>query len=311
LKKKNRRYLHIAFWTVIVLGGLWVAFAPTPKPHHHVAQKVEVAPLPEEKPEPPPVAPAGPVGDEQAQPALPPNEVIASPPEKSPPGPKGSAKIAIVIDDVGLDISGSRRAVALPAYITLSYMPYATRLKEQTREAQALGHELMLHMPMEPMGSADPGPGALLVDLPQEEVRRRLDMALASFTGFDGMNNHMGSKFTADAAGMEIVIDELQQRHLFYLDSRTSAQSVGYKIAREHGLPTISRDVFLDDDMSPKAVRAQLEATERVARHKGYAVAIGHPHAATLQALEEWLPDATQRGFVFVPIKELVNRTSP
>ena len=119
----------------------------------------------------------------------------------------------------------------------------------------------------------------------------------------------MGSKFTADSAGMELVITELQQRHLFFLDSRTSAQSVGAKLAQQHGLPNVSRDVFLDDDMSIGAVRAQFEQTERVARRKGFAVAIGHPHTATLQALEEWLPAAENRGFVFVPLKNMVNQS--
>ena len=311
MKKAHRRYLRIAFWICAALGAAWVAFAPPPPQHHHAAHQVEVTQPPLILP--PPASLPPPVGDEQAQPSTAEVTVPVTPPpaEKSPIVPKGQAQIAIVIDDVGLDVSGSRRAVALPAFVTLSYMPYAKHLPEQTKEARDVGHELLLHMPMEPMGAADPGPGALLVGLSQDELRHRLDTALASFTGFDGMNNHMGSKFTADTAGMELVVDELQQRHLFFLDSRTSAQSVGLSIARQHGLPTIARDVFLDDDVSPKAVRAQLEATERVARRKGSAVAIGHPHAVTLQALEEWLPDAARRGFVFVPIKDLVNQTSP
>lgn len=299
MKKSHRRILKYLFWGGVVLGAAIIAFTPPPKPHHHEAQLVPVTQIPkmtelsgEERTETP-------VGTSVVVPVLPPSFETQS--------SKGLSRIAIVIDDVGLDMGGSRRAVALPSYVTLSYIPYSTRLSQQTKEARAAGHELLLHMPMEPVGSADPGPDALLLDLSKDEMRRRLDTALASFVGFDGMNNHMGSKFTANSEAMELVVGELQQRNLFFLDSRTSTQSVGAEIAEKHGLPTISRDVFLDDDMSPKAVRLQLEQVERLARRKGYVVAIGHPHAVTLQALEEWMPDAEKRGFKFVPLNSLVN----
>ncbi|HEU0118135.1 MAG TPA: divergent polysaccharide deacetylase family protein, partial [Alphaproteobacteria bacterium] len=134
------------------------------------------------------------------------------------------------------------------------------------------------------------------------------ETALASFVGFDGVNNHMGSKFTAYPEGMEMVADELHERHLFFVDSKTSAKSVAAAVTQQHGVPTIARDVFLDDDMNIEAVRKQLEQTERVARRKGYVIAIGHPHAGTMQALEEWIPEAQSRGFVFVPVHDLVRK---
>lgn len=302
--KKKPHPLKILFWLVVVAAAVFLIVMP-PKAHHRPPHTVQVEQPPDIS-APPVLPPEAPSGEEHG--AMPP-ETIVPPPEQQPlPPHHGPSKIAIVIDDVGLDVAGSRRAVALPAAITLSYIPYANHLPEQTRLAHNAGHELLLHMPMQPMGSADPGPGALSVELPPDELRQRLDTALASFTGYDGMNNHMGSKFTADRAAMDLVMADLLPRHIFFLDSRTSAQSVGYAVAREHGIPAISRDVFLDDDMSAKAVRAQLEATERVARHKGFAVAIGHPHAVTLQALEEWIPDAEKRGFVLVPINSLVNQ---
>lgn len=236
--------------------------------------------------------------------------VPVTPPAPEPGLPGWSAgrkaRIAIVIDDMGLNMRESRRAVALPEAVTLSYIPYAPRLREQTREARDAGHELMLHLPMEPMGRDNPGPGALLTGLPEEELRQRLALALSSFVGFDGVNNHMGSKFTASEQGMEIVVDELRRRQLFFLDSRTSAQTVGEKVARREGLPAIGRDVFLDDSMTYEAVKSQIAQLERVARRKGYAVAIGHPHAATLQALEEWIPEAKRNGFEFVAVRSLV-----
>lgn len=228
------------------------------------------------------------------------------PPRPVQPPPAGPPLIAIVIDDLGLDMRETRRAIALPSVVTLSFLPYATRLKEQVHEARRRGHELMLHMPMEPVGRADPGPGALLVGLPQEELERRLETALASFTGFDGVNNHMGSKFTADPAGMDLVMKELRERNLFFLDSRTSDRSVGESLARQNGLMTAGRDVFLDNDGSSASVRKQMEQAEHIARKKGSAIVIGHPHPATLEALEAWIPDAEKRGFSFVPARDLV-----
>jgi polysaccharide deacetylase 2 family uncharacterized protein YibQ len=139
-----------------------------------------------------------------------------------------------------------------------------------------------------------------------QELQQRFETALASFTGFDGVNNHMGSKFTAYADGMTMVVDELQQRHLFFLDSRTSAQSVGRPIAEQKGVPTIGRDIFLDDDQSAAAIRAQLAAAERIAQDRGYAVAIGHPHAVTLETLEQWIPEARKRGLDLVAVGSLV-----
>lgn len=303
MKKRHRHlWLKVTFWSFVVAAGLWVAFAPT-KPVQRAAS-VDVAvqvktDLSPEKPEGVALPPA-PVGDEQAQPVVtepPPMSEVAQP-------PRGHPVISIVIDDMGLNLAGSMRAVALPATVTLSYIPYASRLGEQTRVAREAGHELLLHMPMEPIGNADPGQGALLVDLPPEEIRQRFQEALASFIGFDGVNNHMGSKFTTYRPGMEIVMDELAARHLFFLDSRTIAQSIGAAVAEEHHLPHLSRDVFLDDDINPKSIRLQLAQVEKIARARGHVIAIGHPHEATLQALEEWLPDAAARGFTLVPLHD-------
>ncbi len=300
-----------AFWVVFVVGGLWVAFAPhtrlTPRPS--VTVKVQKPPLLEE----PKLEPSQNLGGEEQAPQnlpLPGGGGVSVPvvPEPVVPRPAGHpAKIAIVIDDVGPDLKGSERAIRLPASVTLSFLPYAVRLREQASAAREGGHELLLHMPMEPVGHENPGSGALMVEMPMSDLQQRFEEALASFTGFDGVNNHMGSKFTAYADGMNMVVDELQQRHLFFLDSRTSTQSVGRKIAEEKGVPSISRDIFLDDDTSPDAIRKQLEATERLAQRKGYAVAIGHPHATTMEVLEAWTAEARARGFELVPLKGLVS----
>jgi polysaccharide deacetylase 2 family uncharacterized protein YibQ len=215
--------------------------------------------------------------------------------------PGGRPLVAIVIDDVGLDRPRSRRAWELPGPLTMSFLPYAKDLPEQARTARAKGHELMLHLPMEPGGRNDPGPNALLVSLSDAELRQRTTTALDSFDGYAGVNNHMGSRFTAFRPGMETVLRQFKGRGLMFLDSRTSPQSVGDQVAQEIGVPSIARHVFLDDDESLDAVRRRLAETETVARRQGFVVAIGHPHEATLQALAEWLPTLQAKGLALAP----------
>jgi polysaccharide deacetylase 2 family uncharacterized protein YibQ len=217
--------------------------------------------------------------------------------------------IAIVIDDMGLDRSRSSKVADLPAPLTLSWLPYARELREQAAAGRQRGHELLLHMPMEPVSpSHDPGPGALLVSLGPEELARRLQLALASFDGYVGLNNHMGSRFTAERAGMEPVIRLLKGRGLLFLDSRTTSASVGDSMAIEAGIPSANRHVFLDDIDTIDSVRTQLAMTERLARQQGFAIAIGHPHDATIAALAEWLPTLRANGLAAAPLTAVVMR---
>lgn len=216
--------------------------------------------------------------------------------------------IAIVIDDVGIDRPRSKRAWELPGPLTMSFLPYAKDLREQARAAKARGHELMLHLPMEPSGRNDPGPNALLVSLTDAELRQRTATALDSFEGFAGVNNHMGSRFTTFRPGMETVLRQFKSRGLMYLDSRTTAQSIGDQTAQEMGVPSIVRHVFLDDDESLAAVRRRLAEVEAVARKQGFVVAIGHPHETTLQALGEWLPTVQSKGMALAPATAVLRK---
>jgi len=221
---------------------------------------------------------------------------------------KSKPLVAIVIDDVGLDRARSRRAWELPGPMTMSFLPYAKDLPEQARAARARGHELMLHMPMEPNGRNDPGPGALMVSMSDAELRQKLLIALESFGGYVGINNHMGSRFTANRPDMELVMRQLKPRGLMFLDSRTSPQSVGDQTAQELGVPSIVRHVFLDDEETVEAVRRKLAETEAVARRQGFVVAIGHPHDATLQALAEWLPTVPGKGLALAPSTAILRK---
>ncbi|MFI5000367.1 MAG: divergent polysaccharide deacetylase family protein [Reyranellales bacterium] len=216
--------------------------------------------------------------------------------------------VAIVIDDVGVDRARSRRAWELPGPLTMSFLPYAKDLREQARAARARGQELMLHLPMEPIGHSDPGPNALLVSLSDSELKQRVTAALDSFDGYVGVNNHMGSRFTTFKPGMETVLRIFKSRRIMFLDSRTTAQSVGDQLAQELGVPSIVRHVFLDDDEAIDAIRRKLAETEEVARRQGFVVAIGHPHESTLQALGEWLPTLPAKGMVLAPATAVLRK---
>jgi polysaccharide deacetylase 2 family uncharacterized protein YibQ len=220
--------------------------------------------------------------------------------------PPGRLPVAIVIDDMGVDRARSERIAALSAPLTLAFLPYARGFEDQIAAARGRGHEILVHMPMEPVGREDPGPGALTVALEAAEIRRRLGAALDRAGPVVGINNHMGSRFTVESDAMRPVLEELQARGLLFLDSRTAGSSVGVRLAQSMSLPHAARDVFLDNDPALAAVEARLAELEAIARRQGHAVAIGHPHDGTIAALGAWLPTASARGLAVVPVSAIV-----
>jgi polysaccharide deacetylase 2 family uncharacterized protein YibQ len=215
--------------------------------------------------------------------------------------------VAIVIDDLGLDRRRTAAVIALPGPLTLSFMTYSQDLPEQTAAGRRAGDELLLHVPMEPVDRAEkPGPHALLVAMSADEILAQLRWGLDRFSGFVGVNNHMGSRFTADPHGMAVVMAELRRRGLLFLDSKTTAISAGLREAAANGVPYAARDVFIDDDLSSVAIDRQLARTENVARHGGSAVAIGHGHDPTIAALRAWLPTLHQKRLALVPLTAVV-----
>lgn len=225
-----------------------------------------------------------------------------------PEEPESGPRIALVIDDLGPNRANTDRVVKLPGPLTLAFLVYADELPQVAARARAAGHELLAHVPMEPEDTVhhDPGPNVLKADLAPEELRRRLAWGLDRYSGFVGVNNHMGSRFTASAAGMRPVMAELRRRGLLFLDSKTTADTVGPALAREFGVPHAARDVFLDNDPAAPAIREQLLRLEKVARRTGLAIGIGHPYDSTIEALAEWLPTLRARGFRLVPVSAIV-----
>lgn len=288
---------------------------PMPKPLEPAVAPAPAPPPPAAAaaiPVPPPPAAAVPVALPSAVPAAPHRPAVAGvPPWRRyavavPAAPPGVPRIAIVIDDLGPNQRGSQAMIALSAPLTLAFLPYAGDVDRMVELARRGGHEILVHMPMEPVSpTVDPGPGALRVTLRNDELRHRIADGLGRFPGHVGLNNHMGSRFTADARAMSVLMDEVAGRGLLFLDSRTTVDTVAETLARARGIPFVARDVFLDNDQSADRVEAQLAETERVARRKGFAVAIGHPHAATRAALAAWIPQAQRRGFQLVPISSL------
>lgn len=215
-------------------------------------------------------------------------------------------RIAVVMDDLGLDETSTRRAIALPAAVTLSFLPYGKSAPGLAEEARARGHEIMAHIPMQPEGPEDPGPNALRVDLPADDISARLAAQLDKFPGAIGFNNHMGSRFTADVRSLLPVMREARARGLIFLDSRTTANSLAAKIAKAAGTETLTRDVFLDHATGPDGLLSQLAELERIARMSGGAIGIAHPHDLTLDVLDVWTRGLAAKGFDLVPVSVMV-----
>lgn len=238
----------------------------------------------------------------------------AEPPPRLPilsrPGQR--PMIAIIIDDVGLVEPGSRAAIALDPAVTLSFLPYAPGVQAQADNAKAHGHEVMLHLPMEGREGANPGPHALFTHMTPAEAVQTLQWNLAQVRGINGVNNHMGSSFTADNVLMQPVLEQIRTAGLFYIDSRTSKYTVAATLATQLGLPVAERDVFLDNDIDAHYVALQLAEAEQRARKQGSAIAIGHPHAITLATLAQWQATLSAKGIDLVPVSRVIKaRSSP
>jgi len=219
-----------------------------------------------------------------------------------------TSAIAIVIDDLGNSTARLEALFDIQEPLTLSFLSYARHLPESTRRAREKGYELLVHVPMEPLnGDVNPGMKAMLTSMDRDTMRTSIDWHLSQFTNFVGFNNHMGSKFTADQKGMEIVIDAARERGLLFLDSRTTECTLGKTLADQAGVPVIERDIFLDNVIEEAAILKQLEKAAAIARTSATAVVIGHPHPQTVRAIKQWLK--TLDDIEIVPLSALVKRS--
>lgn len=230
-----------------------------------------------------------------------------TPPAADPAGLRRGARVALVIDDLGRRPADLDTIAALGVPIAHAVLPFETRTREMARRIRERGGELVLHLPMESaQPGEDPGPGALRSAMDDAELRAAVERALAEVEGATGLNNHMGSALTAEPRAMRPVLALAAERGLFFLDSRTTPASVAFEVARELGLPALERQVFLDDDLDPDAIRGEFARLLALAGERGQAIAIGHPHPATFAVLAAEIPKARAAGFRFVALRELL-----
>lgn len=219
-------------------------------------------------------------------------------------------QVAVVIDDLGLSVPFTNQMAEIKYPITVSFLPYGMSNKKQVMQLKNAGMEVMLHVPMMPRVPADLAPVTLSPKMSKAEIQEKLLTMMERFsdTGMQGINNHMGSAFTESREAMSAVMEILKGKKMFFLDSMTTGKSVGRSVSREYGVPFVARDVFLDNERNYNYIMGQFRETERVARKKGYAIAIGHPYPQTLQALRDWLKQTEEKNIEVVPLSFLVNK---
>jgi len=225
--------------------------------------------------------------------------------------PLDRPRIAIVISEMGFSKTATRSAIQnLPGAVTLSFNPYSRDLQSWVEQARAAGHEVLLQLPMEPFGypQNDPGDHSLLTSLTDKDNLKRLDWMLGRFTGYSGVTNQMGSKFTASADDIKPILDVIKSRGLLFLDGRTSSKSVAGPLSAEMGIPVAINNRFLDHKANRTTIDARLQDLERIARYTGTAIGIGYPYPVTLERISNWSKTLARKGFVLVPISAAVNR---
>ncbi|MFP4066501.1 MAG: divergent polysaccharide deacetylase family protein [Spirochaetaceae bacterium] len=228
-------------------------------------------------------------------------------PERPEPEPEIKGSLAIVIDDVGNSLVDLEPFLQFEGPLTVAVLPHRRHSQEAAERAAAYGKEVILHLPMEPVTEDDPGPGAVYADMSSEDIADTVQRNLQSIPGIRGVNNHMGSRATADPEVMETVLSQLADEELFFLDSRTAANTVGPATAEEYGIPHLERTVFLDNESNRDYIRNAVREGMDIAERKGHAVMIGHVMVNELvEVLNEMYPFIQDEGFDLRYLSELV-----
>ena len=283
-KKGQTSTLALVGWAVLMLGlglgaGLMLGQQSCGR---------RQAPAKREAPKPEPRK-----SEKSAEPKAKPHTEAAKP--QSPEPERTLPRLALVIDDLGyMQPELVTRLCSLPIPFSVAVLPYQEFTKDSAEIAHRLGKEVMLHLPMEPIGypapGRDPGPNAILYNLPEAEVRRRVRMALDEVPFRSGVNNHMGSRITPDRTRMTWVLQEIKARKCFFVDSRTEKDSVAFDVAEELGIPAVQRKVFLDDDKSFPEMEKQWDRALKLAEKDRSVLIIGHIYPETVAALEKLVP---------------------
>lgn len=224
--------------------------------------------------------------------------------------PQAQAKprpvITLIIDDLGYSKRNGIRAINLPGPVTLAILPHTPHSTRLAKLAYAKGKTVMLHTPMTNVLQKSPGPGTLSPQMSKADFMREFRKSLDSMPHIEGVNNHMGSELTQNSTRMQWIMEEVFKRRLFFVDSRTTAKSVAAKEASNAGIPTLSRDIFLDHIRTEEAVNEAFDTMIRKAKHYGNMIAIGHPYTVTLNVLEKRLPELKKQGIDLVSVSSLL-----
>ncbi|GAC1631774.1 MAG: hypothetical protein NVS9B14_04110 [Candidatus Acidiferrum sp.] len=215
-------------------------------------------------------------------------------------------RLAIILDDLGSDRAAAEAVFSMPYPLTISVLPNHEHSREIADEAQQRGYQVLLHLPMQSIANETPEKDELRPGMSARQVQTMVDGMIDSIPNAVGVNNHQGSRATSDPVLMRELMPALREKNLFYIDSRTTAETVAFDAAKEAGVPTAFRNVpFLDDVQETSAIRKQLQLAIRGAKEKKAAIAIGHPHAATLEVLREFLPSVRANGVQLVFASDL------
>jgi polysaccharide deacetylase 2 family uncharacterized protein YibQ len=297
---------------VLVLVALIAVIAGRRPPHRHHpiaalppgSAATDAAPLET----PAPAQTSAPEGvATHAPPAEPPSaQPSSAAPESPAPAASSGPKLALIIDDCGQWPEIERGFIALPIPLTLSVLPDVRFNHAIEHAAAAAGKGIMLHLPMETMSGMNPGPGKVTTEMDDAAIATQVQHDLDDVDLATGVNNHEGSKATADARVMNDVATVLARDDRFFIDSMTSSKSVAEATARAHGVRVAARDVFLDNHADVAYTEGQLRAAVAIAERTGSAIAIGHPRATTLEAVRALVPDLQAHGIDFVLVSSLV-----
>ena len=263
-----------------------------------VSPRVPTVQKPELPPKPTAIPPPYEIYPEEDFPPLPP---LPKPPLEEMP------RVAIIVDDLGYDKRIATKFIALDHGLTFSILPFTPHSRKIAQQVRDNGSEVMLHLPMEPMEypRIDPGPGALLTSMSPDELIAQLKKNLSSVPGARGVNNHMGSRLTTQSSQMYQIFTILKKEDLYFIDSRSTAESICRPSARMFQLPFAERDVFLDHIQEPEFIRKQIRELIRIARKHGEALGIVHPSQTSFTILKEMLPEL-KKEVKIVPAAQLV-----
>lgn len=276
-----------------------VAFV-TPQSSAAPPETASASPAPAEPSSSPAISPA-------ASPTVSPSSTpAASPAPAASPPAAGGAQLAIIIDDCGQWADTERALIGLPIPLTMSVLPHVRFTAQIAQEAADAGKGVMLHLPMEPLSHAYPGPGEIKDAMTDDEVTKQTEDDVAQVPLAKGANNHEGSEASANDRVMKDVMAVLKAHDLFFVDSRTNAKTVGQAVAQDDGVPNAKRDVFLDNEASVAYTESMLERAAAIAKRDGSAIAIGHPKTTTLEAIRDLYPKLQANGITFVLAQSLV-----